>query len=218
MTGIADYNYPAFHAAAHALREAGHEVVNPAELNAGRTEWLLCMRRSVAALTECQTLALLPGWEGSPGSHLELYLAHRLSMRITKLDSAHRLDDAAQSLQPSGHFRAALECWQAEGTLIDRAYQVLVGQAIEIKALKDRMAKLPGKQADQIPPVHEPPQSLVDELARLAYDYAVTLDKAVRHADADDREQVARVIHGQLKAAMAKALSEWRLTFLVPGE
>lgn len=31
MTGLSEYNYPAFHAAAQALREAGYHVTNPAE-------------------------------------------------------------------------------------------------------------------------------------------------------------------------------------------
>ena len=34
ITGMSDYNYPAFHAAAKRLRDKGHWVINPAELSA----------------------------------------------------------------------------------------------------------------------------------------------------------------------------------------
>lgn len=33
MTGLPDFNFPAFHDAAARLRERGHEVANPAEIN-----------------------------------------------------------------------------------------------------------------------------------------------------------------------------------------
>ena len=34
MTGLPEFNFPAFHAAAAKLRERGHAAVNPAEINA----------------------------------------------------------------------------------------------------------------------------------------------------------------------------------------
>ena len=38
MTGHAEHNFPAFHAAAKRLHEAGWEVVNPADNFGGRTD------------------------------------------------------------------------------------------------------------------------------------------------------------------------------------
>ena len=81
MTGMPDLNFPAFHAAAKMLRDLGHEVVNPAELNPDHTmPWGECMRKDIAALVTCDTIVLLPGWQQSRGATLEQHIAERLSM------------------------------------------------------------------------------------------------------------------------------------------
>jgi nucleoside 2-deoxyribosyltransferase len=85
MTGYPDHNFPAFRAAAGALREAGHDVVNPAELDAevGTDHpWEYYMRRDIALLVECEGIALLPGWSGSRGARLEYGIARALGMRV----------------------------------------------------------------------------------------------------------------------------------------
>lgn len=83
MTGIQDFNFPAFNAEAARLRAAGLQVVNPAEINPDTTmSWHECMRADIKALCDCDTLALLPGWESSQGAHLELHIAHRLGLRV----------------------------------------------------------------------------------------------------------------------------------------
>ena len=87
MTGIEDLNFPAFTAGAAALRAAGYEVVNPAELNPDHTmPWAECMRRDIAALVTCDGIALLPGWEQSRGATLEHHIASRLEMSVRSVD------------------------------------------------------------------------------------------------------------------------------------
>ena len=87
MTGLPDLNFPAFHAAAAALRAKGIDVVNPAELNAdNQGDWASCMKADIKALCDCTALALLPGWEDSSGAHLEMHLAHRLGMKVRKIE------------------------------------------------------------------------------------------------------------------------------------
>lgn len=85
MTGYPDCNYPAFHAAAKALRDAGINVINPAELGAHANEWAACMRTDIKALCDCDAIILMPGWETSAGAHLELHIAHRIGLRIEHL-------------------------------------------------------------------------------------------------------------------------------------
>lgn len=83
MTGLPELNFPAFNAAASFLRDLGHEVVNPAELNPEPTaSWHECMRRDIKALCDCDTIVLLEGWQRSNGAQLELHVAHRLGMKV----------------------------------------------------------------------------------------------------------------------------------------
>ncbi len=84
MSGVPEHNFPAFNAEAARLRALGYEVVNPAEVNPDVTlSWHECLRQDIKLLCDCDTLALLPGWEHSQGAHLELHIAHRLGMTIT---------------------------------------------------------------------------------------------------------------------------------------
>lgn len=89
MTGLPDYNYPAFNAAAERWRKAGWEVKNPAEHFGGRTDlsYESYMREAVKALVVCDAIALLPGWETSRGARMELLLAQRMGFRVYSADS-----------------------------------------------------------------------------------------------------------------------------------
>lgn len=86
MTGYPELNFPAFHAAATALRAKGLEVVNPAEIAPAGGTWHECMRADIKALCDCTALALLPGWAASDGAQLELHVAHRLGLRISTIE------------------------------------------------------------------------------------------------------------------------------------
>lgn len=88
MSGLPEHNRPAFHAAAAALRALGYDVVNPSEINPpSNATWEQCLRKDVAALTTCDAVALLPGWEASSGAHVEVHLAHRLGLWVVALEA-----------------------------------------------------------------------------------------------------------------------------------
>ena len=89
MSGIPEYNFPAFNAAAARLREMGYGVINPAEIEQPDIAWGVCMRNDITELMRADTVALLPGWENSAGSGLEITIALALGMDI--LD-AHTLE------------------------------------------------------------------------------------------------------------------------------
>lgn len=87
MSGLPEHNFPAFHGAAAKLRAVGYEVVNPAEINEDTTlTWEQCLRADIRALCDCDTVALLPGWEDSKGAHLEVHVAHRLGIKVKRID------------------------------------------------------------------------------------------------------------------------------------
>ena len=85
MTGIPDYNYPAFRAAEHHLRNLGHEPVSPAGELVDGWQWHDYMRRSLAAFLTCDAVAMLPGWLHSRGARLEFTLAGALGMEVRDL-------------------------------------------------------------------------------------------------------------------------------------
>jgi hypothetical protein len=86
MTGMPGLNFPAFNAAAFELRQRGHEVTNPAELNSDpNAAWLDCMRVDIKALCDCEGLVLLPGWGCSRGAVTELQVAIGLGFEIKSL-------------------------------------------------------------------------------------------------------------------------------------
>lgn len=101
MTGIEHYNFPAFDAAAKALRAAGHEVFNPAEndrengfdavaLNLQGTEIAdhgFCLRTTLKQdlswiCDHAEAIALLPSWYRSKGVKAEIALARALGIPV----------------------------------------------------------------------------------------------------------------------------------------
>ena len=88
MSGRPEFNFPAFHAAASALRAKGFEVANPAEIEpTGEKTWANCMKADIKALCDCCTVALLPGWEDSKGANIEARLAIQLGMRVVEFET-----------------------------------------------------------------------------------------------------------------------------------
>lgn len=88
MTGYPAFNFPTFFAAADQLRAVGYGVVNPAELSRldpfpSKAELL---RKDLQGLLLCDGLALLPGWEESPGALLEWSIAQALAMPIKLIE------------------------------------------------------------------------------------------------------------------------------------
>lgn len=86
MTGLPAFNKPAFKAAAEALRDQGHDVVNPADFDLPGATWAEYMRQDIAALVTCDAIYLLPGWEHSKGARLEQHIADQLGMRVVELE------------------------------------------------------------------------------------------------------------------------------------
>jgi hypothetical protein len=113
MTGIPNFNFPAFNAAAAKLRAQGCEVFNPAERDIERHNGVdisadnhagdpalaaqvhgFSLRDALADDTayickEATGIAMLPGWENSKGARAEHALAVALSLSILYLEVVH---------------------------------------------------------------------------------------------------------------------------------
>lgn len=108
MRGIAEFNFPAFYAAAAALRAQGHFVFSPAEKDNERhgsdfSKGNLTGDEGLAAqqhgfnlrealgidlgwiCSDAEAIALLPGWQMSKGARAELAAAQALGLEIIDL-------------------------------------------------------------------------------------------------------------------------------------
>ena len=83
MSGLPDFNYPAFHAEAKRLRNAGWHVENPAENPPPPCgSWEGYMRLALAQLVTCDAITLLPGWTRSKGACIEHFVAVHLGLAV----------------------------------------------------------------------------------------------------------------------------------------
>lgn len=86
MSGLPEYNYPAFQSAASQLRMAGYDVFNPTENGLpADAPWTQHMRADIINLMTCQAVALLPNTEKSRGAQLELHNALELGMPVASV-------------------------------------------------------------------------------------------------------------------------------------
>ena len=82
MTGLPEWNYPAFHARATDLRQKGYIVLNPAENFDGQKDlprWMY-LREDIKNLLSSDCIAFLPGFEKSAGALLEALVARECNI------------------------------------------------------------------------------------------------------------------------------------------
>lgn len=93
MSGIEDWNFPAFDAAAKTLREIGYRVINPADFGAHeRHTWSDRVARDLSLLPNAGLLVQLPGWESSEGAKLERDVALKFGLSIWSFESLLKLN------------------------------------------------------------------------------------------------------------------------------
>lgn len=136
MSGMPDFNFPAFFAAADTLRALSYDVENPAD-NDGPTleialanakasvaaqggegaSWASYLKRDMVRIFGCDGVCVLPGWQKSRGANLEVDVATRLGMPIyclqyvasrppTELTAHYALVPRVRTIGLSGYARS----------------------------------------------------------------------------------------------------------------
>jgi hypothetical protein len=83
MTGIPEFNYPAFRVAKSALVAAGYLVLSPADNDDGdEHDWAWFMRKALAQIIRSDAVAVLPDSVCSKGALLEVTVARALGMDV----------------------------------------------------------------------------------------------------------------------------------------
>lgn len=83
MTGISEFNFPAFNNKQRELEAYGYVVLNPAAFHTHTdATWEFYLRYAIQRLAEAQEIYMLPGWSQSRGASLEHHFAKALGMRI----------------------------------------------------------------------------------------------------------------------------------------
>ena len=98
MTGIPEFNYPAFEAAETLLREMGHEPMSPHRIKEidpnWNDEWTWddYMVAAIAMMVDCEAICMLKGWSGSQGARIELKGARNLKLKLFQLRDDELMD------------------------------------------------------------------------------------------------------------------------------
>ena len=87
MSGLPEFNHPAFFEAEATLKSAGFEVFNPARNPAGLTEKDY-MALAMVALPISDMIIALAGWESSQGAVTEIAYAAKLNLSFMTVDEA----------------------------------------------------------------------------------------------------------------------------------
>jgi len=108
MSGIPEFNFPAFMSAADALDELGFEVFNPAskgwgdgDPTVGRTEeeeYQRFLRNDVTAVAAADCVFVLPGWEKSRGATFEVSIARKLGIPVYDYETGDIVEPPAETV------------------------------------------------------------------------------------------------------------------------
>lgn len=117
MSGLPEFNYPAFHEAEESLVKVGYEVSNPAKIDdvhkrdtdcaicgdGEAHDWSWYMRRAVTMLAEADGAAILAGWQRSRGARVEVDLAKTFIMPIASVTTWVERHKRLQKAFDEGH-------------------------------------------------------------------------------------------------------------------
>ncbi len=151
MTGIPEYNFPAFNAKAKELRAKGYQVVNPAEHGVHDwATWEDYLRYDLAQVATCGAIYFLSGWESSRGACFEAVIARTLKLEMLADPQAVSPDSLAEGLEGLVARQAAILAalpadWSKDSSLatwFPLTAQQLERQEQEIRELRMQAAQV----------------------------------------------------------------------------
>lgn len=105
MTGIPEFNYPAFFEAAAHWEALGWQVYNPAVHDAIGADLMdpdearaMFMRQDLTWVMDSDAIAVLPGWENSTGARVEVAVARVLLLPVYDATEPGRLLEVERTL------------------------------------------------------------------------------------------------------------------------
>lgn len=104
MSGIDDFNYPAFHVAAKAWRDLGYEVVNPAENFQGdqTLPYWVYLKAAIGQVLDCDAVVVLDDWQQSNGARVEVQVADTIGLPVFLASAPGALIPAETKIAPAG--------------------------------------------------------------------------------------------------------------------
>lgn len=126
MTGLPEFNYPAFAEAEQRGTELGFEVHSPHKnFNEVKTlPYKTYIRADMAMLLKCDGIALLPGWEKSKGARFELHVAQLLDLAVYDATTftPMKVNTVTTSIAPSWDYSILSEAEEIVGGARQAAY------------------------------------------------------------------------------------------------
>ena len=113
MTGLPEFNYPAFFDAEKLVESAGYASLNPARALNGENHHAreAYMRADIAMVCEADGILLLPDWHKSRGARLEVQIASELGLAFFTVEDIRRLAHEESGVRESRYYcnRASLK-------------------------------------------------------------------------------------------------------------
>lgn len=121
MTGIPEYNAPAFRHATVDLRARGFEVISPVEMDEadgvnleaeaatnGDWDWARALARDIAVvIREVDAVVVLPGWTKSRGAFLETESAYASRKKVLRYPDLEPIPYDRHPMRSNGRVLAA---------------------------------------------------------------------------------------------------------------
>ena len=206
MRGLADFNFPAFHAATHDLRSRGLEVWSPAEreedLGFNPTRDIAkplrdYMMVDLPALLDCDMVYVLPGWRDSQGATLEVQVAEACEIPVLDYETGEVVFLAQQdevAYVPTEEGRRLVEAMRGEERVVDPETGGAKGRKLE------RYDLVPWGALDEVARVYGVGAAKYEDWNWLrGYDWSLSLGALVRHvslfAQGEDRDAESGLHH-----------------------